>query len=34
MREEITTTNDCLHDEVRNFAGVSALGLVALWSIA
>ena len=25
MREEITMTNNCLHDEVRVFAGVSVL---------
>ena len=27
MREEITTTDNRLHDEVRIFAGVSALGV-------
>ena len=29
MREEIATTDNCLRDEVRMFAGASAL-----WSIA
>ena len=31
MHEEIIMTDDCLHDEVRIFAGVSALGVSSTW---
>ena len=31
MREEITTIDNCLHDEVRIFAGVSVFGVSSAW---